>query len=110
MLINSGTRTGQLMAMIFSHAGIGVDIFFAISGFLISTLLPHEKRRAKKIDLPRFYICRFFRILPAAMTYLAFVFILKEAQVIERPCITFGHRLAKAALAGVPRAEREGVI
>ena len=33
MLRNSGTNIGAKAAAIFSHAGIGVDIFFSISGF-----------------------------------------------------------------------------
>ena len=44
----------------------GVTIFFVLSGYLITaTLLVRDA-----IDLPRFYIRRFFRIMPAAWTYL----------------------------------------
>jgi len=53
------------------NAALGVSIFFAISGYLITTLLLDEERRDGVFSLKRFYVRRAFRILPAAMTYLA---------------------------------------
>jgi peptidoglycan/LPS O-acetylase OafA/YrhL len=47
----------------------GVSIFFVLSGYLITTRLLEED----KIDLKRFYMRRFFRLMPCAWTYLAFV-------------------------------------
>jgi peptidoglycan/LPS O-acetylase OafA/YrhL len=44
----------------------GVTIFFVLSGYLITTTLLVRDT----IDLPQFYIRRFFRIMPAAWTYL----------------------------------------
>lgn len=44
----------------------GVTIFFVLSGFLITTKLVEEP-----IDLKRFYIRRFFRLMPVAWTFLA---------------------------------------
>jgi peptidoglycan/LPS O-acetylase OafA/YrhL len=44
---------------------LGVDVFFVLSGFLITTLLLHEHRRAQRIDLPRFWSRRARRLLPA---------------------------------------------
>src|SRR5262245_38536826 len=43
---------------------VGVDIFFALSGFLITTLLLIEASQAGVIGLPSFYIRRAFRIIP----------------------------------------------
>lgn len=43
----------------------GVDIFFVISGFLITTLLAREVERTGSVNLRRFYLRRFLRILPA---------------------------------------------
>lgn len=45
----------------------GVTIFFVVSGFLITTTL----LRAERIDIRRFYVRRFFRLMPAAWVYLA---------------------------------------
>ncbi len=43
---------------------IGVDLFFAISGFLITTLLVRERKRVGRIDLAAFYARRSLRIFP----------------------------------------------
>jgi peptidoglycan/LPS O-acetylase OafA/YrhL len=43
---------------------LGVDFFFIISGFLITTLLLREERATGVIDLFAFYARRFFRIVP----------------------------------------------
>jgi peptidoglycan/LPS O-acetylase OafA/YrhL len=43
----------------------GVVVFFAVSGFLICHLLLKEHDHTGSIDLPRFYLRRCFRIMPA---------------------------------------------
>jgi peptidoglycan/LPS O-acetylase OafA/YrhL len=49
----------------FTHYGwTGVDLFFVLSGFLISNQLFAEMQRRKTISLKIFYIKRCFRILP----------------------------------------------
>ncbi|HEY2155657.1 MAG TPA: acyltransferase [Isosphaeraceae bacterium] len=56
----------------FAQAGhLGVDIFFAISGFLICSRLIDERRRNGRIDLGGFYIRRCFRIMPPYYVFLA---------------------------------------
>jgi peptidoglycan/LPS O-acetylase OafA/YrhL len=52
---------------------LGVNLFFAISGYLICTLLLRERELTGKISLQRFYIRRFFRIVPPAVSYLLVV-------------------------------------
>lgn len=44
---------------------IGVDVFFVISGFLITSLLVRERRATGRLDLRRFWIRRARRLLPA---------------------------------------------
>ena len=44
---------------------IGVDIFFVVSGFLITTLLIRELSSTNYLDLPRFWLRRARRLLPA---------------------------------------------
>jgi peptidoglycan/LPS O-acetylase OafA/YrhL len=50
---------------------VGVDVFFVISGFLITSLLLHEQIKDGRISIGRFYARRVRRILPAsALTVL----------------------------------------
>ena len=50
---------------------LGVDIFFVLSGFLITTLLLREQDESGKVDLIAFYIRRFFRIVPVYLFVLS---------------------------------------
>lgn len=52
------------------YGHLGVDVFFAISGLLITSKLLEEEKRSGRIYLPHFYLRRAFRILPAAIVYL----------------------------------------
>lgn len=61
------------------QGAIGVDIFFVISGFLITTLLVRELERHRTIQLKRFYVRRFLRIMPAYVSLLLVVFICQQA-------------------------------
>ena len=45
-------------------AGRAVDIFFVLSGFLITFLLLKEKEKTKTIDIKKFYLRRILRIWP----------------------------------------------
>lgn len=49
----------------------GVDIFFVLSGYLITSRLLAERSRSGTFSLRDFYTRRAFRILPAAIVYLA---------------------------------------
>jgi peptidoglycan/LPS O-acetylase OafA/YrhL len=51
---------------------IGVDVFFVISGFLITGQLVRELDRTNRIRLPEFYARRVRRLLPAALTVIVF--------------------------------------
>ncbi|PTL81430.1 acyltransferase [Vitiosangium sp. GDMCC 1.1324] len=52
---------------------VGVQVFFVISGFLITWLLLGEEEKTGRIDLKGFYYRRALRILPPAFVYLAVV-------------------------------------
>lgn len=52
-------------------AGVGVLIFFVISGFLITWLLLDEVEKTGKVALGHFYFRRTFRIFPAFYVYWA---------------------------------------
>src|SRR5512134_2255564 len=68
-----GLRAIAILAVVAYHVGIpaapggfvGVDVFFVISGFLITGLLLDEYRCRGTIDLAAFYARRVRRLLPA---------------------------------------------
>jgi peptidoglycan/LPS O-acetylase OafA/YrhL len=61
---NEYSLFGGLMETMIHNFNIGVNIFFLLSGFLITYLLLKEKERNGTIDLKRFYIRRILRIWP----------------------------------------------
>jgi peptidoglycan/LPS O-acetylase OafA/YrhL len=58
---------------IFSGGGSGVDLFFVLSGFLITKLAYEEHDKRGSLSLKDFYRRRMFRILPALLVVLGFV-------------------------------------
>lgn len=62
----------------------GVDVFFVISGFLITYILLQENKEKSAISLRRFYVRRFFRIFPPFYVYLATVVILSVWGVVPQ--------------------------
>jgi peptidoglycan/LPS O-acetylase OafA/YrhL len=69
-----GLRAFCVFLVMFNHVheavprwikgSLGVDVFFVLSGFLISTLLLREKQRTRTVSLKGFYTRRIFRIVP----------------------------------------------
>jgi peptidoglycan/LPS O-acetylase OafA/YrhL len=49
---------------------LGVDVFFVLSGFLITSLLLEEIRRTGRVSLPEFWARRARRLLPAVVLVL----------------------------------------
>lgn len=49
---------------------LGVEVFFVVSGYLITSLLIEEQARSGRIDLKGFWIRRARRLLPALITML----------------------------------------
>ena len=73
-----GLRAVAVGFVLLHHSGVGlisggfagVDVFFVISGFLITTQLVSEVDRTARISLHKFYARRAKRILPAAAIVL----------------------------------------
>ncbi len=85
-----GLRAVAIIAVIGHHLGlpgmaggfIGVDLFFVLSGFLITALLVEELRETGRIRLGQFYRRRALRLLPA-LAFLLLVVGLIAANVPE---------------------------
>jgi peptidoglycan/LPS O-acetylase OafA/YrhL len=64
-----------------SYGALGVQVFFVLSGYLITNLLLREYDRTSTVSLKDFYIRRAFRIFPAAFVFLAVVIVLYWRQM-----------------------------
>src|SRR4029077_16020787 len=81
-----GVRAVAVALVLAGHGGIpgmgggflGVDIFFVLSGFLITSLLLDELGRTGGIDLPGFWVRRARRLLPALIVMVLAVVVLRE--------------------------------
>lgn len=63
--------TPRLLPGIAGKGAVGVDLFFALSGFLITTLLLRERRETGRVRLGAFYARRSLRIFPLYYLMLA---------------------------------------
>lgn len=75
-----GLRAIAVIAVVLFHADssgpfsggfVGVDLFFVLSGFLITSILAGEWRKSGSIDLWAFYRRRFLRLMPPLLLLLA---------------------------------------
>src|SRR5690348_11340229 len=79
-----GLRAVAIVAVLVCHAGVpflaggyvGVDVFFVISGFLITRLLLGEMESRRTLSLRDFYARRAKRLLPLSALLLAVVGVL----------------------------------
>lgn len=86
-----GVRALAVITVLIVHAlltspfpgGVGVDIFFVVSGYLVSTLLLAEHVRFGSVHLPKFWARRFLRIGPPLLFMLAALYPLGTALVGE---------------------------
>ncbi|TAM65982.1 acyltransferase family protein [Mycobacterium sp.] len=113
-----GLRGVAVLAVVLFHCSapglgggfVGVDVFFVISGFLITGLLWREATAAGTVRLSRFYGARARRLLPASatvgvVTTIASVLLLSplEAKAV------IGDGIASALYVGNYRFARQGV-
>jgi peptidoglycan/LPS O-acetylase OafA/YrhL len=93
-----GLRGVAVLLVIFSHvvpspapgSWFGVDLFFVLSGFLITSILLREHRLSGSIHLGRFYFRRALRLLPALFLMLLACLLIAY---FKEPSRTFSYTL-----------------
>jgi peptidoglycan/LPS O-acetylase OafA/YrhL len=120
----TGLRAVAIALVVARHAGevsgvstfdfgfAGVDIFFVLSGFLITSLLVGEHSRTGRISLPQFYLRRALRLLPALTVFLLvalpFVHFFQPAQFRHALLETLG--LSAAFLVNIAKTFHWGTV
>jgi peptidoglycan/LPS O-acetylase OafA/YrhL len=74
---------GWLSEIVLTLGINGVNIFFVISGFIITMLLLQEQATHGKVNLAHFYIRRVFRIFPALLVYVGAILILRVLNLVS---------------------------
>lgn len=75
-----GLRAVAILLVLMCHTArfvlpggwVGVDVFFVLSGYLITSILLRELRETGRVDLGAFYVRRACRLLPALALLCAF--------------------------------------
>lgn len=62
----------KLLISSFGAGAYGVDLFFALSAFLITSLLLRERANTGRVDVRGFYLRRILRIWPLYLSFVAF--------------------------------------
>jgi peptidoglycan/LPS O-acetylase OafA/YrhL len=101
-----GLRAVAVLLVLLYHAGVpgfgggyvGVDVFFVLSGFLITGIIVRELRATGTLNLPAFYARRARRLLPAAALALVATVI---ASVLFLPPLRVGDVAADGAAAAL---------
>ena len=99
-----GLRAIAIVTVVLCHVGVpgwsggyvGVDVFFVISGFLITSMLVTEMERTGRIDLWGFYARRVRRLLPAFLAVVLVTLALGHVYLVALDGERQG--LAKSAL------------
>ncbi len=86
-----GIRAVSITIVLLSHAGLGyiipgglgVTIFFFLSGFLITTLLNNEYDYSGRIHYTKFFIRRFLRLFPPLIITLIVVYSLSFIGIVD---------------------------
>lgn len=95
-----GVRAIAALLVVVFHADMpgvdngfaGVDVFFVLSGFLITSLLVREMWSERRVSLPNFYARRIRRLLPAALAVLVITAIIYE--LVASPIDVLDNRMS----------------
>jgi peptidoglycan/LPS O-acetylase OafA/YrhL len=112
-----GLRAVAVLAVVLFHAAVpriaggfvGVDVFFVLSGFLITGLLWREVGESGRVRPARFYAARARRLLPAAITVLVVTTVVTTAVLPPlRVRTALGDAVASALYVGNYRLVLQG--
>ena len=86
-----GIRAIAVSLVFFAHSGLehlipgglGVTVFFVLSGFLITTLMRIEYDKLGRIDFRGFYLRRVLRLAPPLLVVVAAALVLSQLNIIE---------------------------
>lgn len=100
-----GIRGLAALAVVLFHAGVwwlpagflGVDVFFVVSGFLITSLLISERERSGNTDLVQFWLRRARRLLPV-LALVLIVTTVYAVLVLQETLSQHLHEVLMAAL------------
>ncbi len=100
-----GIRGLAALAVVLFHAGVwwlpagflGVDVFFVVSGFLITSLLISERERSGNTDLAQFWLRRARRLLPV-LALVLIVTTVYAVLVLQETLSQHLHEVLMAAL------------
>jgi peptidoglycan/LPS O-acetylase OafA/YrhL len=100
-----GLRAIAVLPILFNHVGVrgfgggyvGVDIFFVISGYLITGILARDIA-AGRHSIRHFYVRRVLRIFPALMATLLAVTIIASATLLPGELMRYARSLAGTAI------------
>lgn len=100
-----GLRAVAVMIVVFFHAGVpgfgggfvGVDVFFVISGFLITSIIASELD-AQQFSIARFYKRRILRIFPALFAMTLATGIVASLIFLPSDFVSFGSSMIGTAL------------
>ncbi len=101
-----GLRAVAVICVVLFHANVpgfaggyvGVDVFFVISGYLITQLLAKSAGAAPRAWLKQFYLRRSRRILPALLLTLAVAAVAASLWVLPWDLVAFGKFLAASSV------------
>ena len=104
-----GLRAAAVAAVILFHAEIpgfsggfvGVDVFYVISGYLITQVLTESSEQPLHLQLAGFYVRRARRILPALLATSLIVAVAAVAILLPWDLARFGRYLAATAVLGM---------
>jgi peptidoglycan/LPS O-acetylase OafA/YrhL len=87
----------QLVHIVLWNAQLGVQMFFAIAGFLITSITIRRRGSLPRVSLRGFYLFRFARIAPLLFLLLAVLCTLQrpDHSLLGKHCICAGSRTFK---------------